>query len=130
LQVPTLTATSYFRFLRNSVLASPFRAEFEKESGTVTANTIFSETLPFYAQMACMKGNTEMVKLLMERGADPSAMGEGNTPFSTARISGHDHICDMLAMWMKEKQAADPKVWIRVRIAQLRREISNLEQKL
>lgn len=52
LQIPTLTATSYFRFLRNSVLASPFRVEFEKESGTVAANAIFSETLPFYAQMA------------------------------------------------------------------------------
>jgi ankyrin repeat protein len=80
--------------------------------------------------VASMKGNTEMVKLLLERGADPFAMGEGNTPFSTARISGHDRICDMLAAWMKEKQAADPKVWIRARIAQLRREISNLEQKL
>jgi uncharacterized protein len=80
--------------------------------------------------VACMKGNTEMVKLLMERGADPFAMGEGDTPFATARISGHDHICDMLAVWMKEKQAADPKVWIRARIAQLRREISNLEQRL
>jgi hypothetical protein len=33
-------------------------------------------------------------------------------------------------LWMKEKKAADPKVWIRARIAQLRREISNLEQKL
>ena len=79
---------------------------------------------------ACMRGNTEMVKLLIQCSADPFAMTEGETPLHTARIGGYDHICDMLAVSMKEKQSADPKVWIRARIAQLRREIANLEQKL
>src|SRR5262249_49250030 len=52
--------------------------------------------------VACMKGNAEIVKLLIDRGADPFAISEGDTPFATARLSGHDHICDMLATSMKE----------------------------
>jgi ankyrin repeat protein len=80
--------------------------------------------------VACMKGNAEMVKLLIEHGADPFALSEGDTPFYTARVGGHDDICELLAASMKEKQAADPKTWVRARIGQLRREIARLEQKL
>lgn len=80
--------------------------------------------------VACMKGNTEMVTLLTERGADLFAMSEGDTPFYTARLGGHDKVCEMLALLMSEKQAADPKIRIRARIAQLQRELAYLEQKL
>jgi hypothetical protein len=77
-----------------------------------------------------MKGKMEMVKLLLQHDADPFAMSEGHTPFTTARQSGYDQICDVLAASMQEKQTADSKVWIRARMAQLRREIADLERKL
>jgi uncharacterized protein len=80
--------------------------------------------------VACMKGNIGMVQLLLQHGADPFAMSEGDIPLATARLSGYDQICEILAVSMNEKQAADPKIWIRARIAQLRREIANLERKL
>ena len=80
--------------------------------------------------VACMKGNFEMVKLLIDGGADIFALSEGDTPFATARLGGHDEICDLLAPLMKQAQSLDPKVWVRARIARLRREIADLEEKL
>jgi len=79
---------------------------------------------------ACTKGNAEMVKLLIDRGADLFALSEGDTPFTMARLSGHDNICDMLAPLMEEAQKCDPKAWVRARITQLQHEISLLEKKL
>jgi ankyrin repeat protein len=80
--------------------------------------------------VACIKGNADIVKLLIDRGADMFALSEGDAPFTTARRAGHDHICDILAPLMTEAQKRDPKAWVRARIAQLRREISALEKKL
>jgi hypothetical protein len=70
-----------------------------------------------------------MVKLLVDRGADMFALGEGDAPFTTARLGGHDNICEMLAPLMQEAQKRDRKAWFRARIAQLQREISSLENK-
>jgi ankyrin repeat protein len=78
----------------------------------------------------CMKGNLEMVKLLIDHGADIFALSEGDAPFATARLGGHDHVCDFLAPLIKQAQSLDPKIWVRARIAQLRREIVYLEEKL
>jgi len=36
-----------------------------------------------------------MVKLLPDRGADMFALSEGDAPFATARLGGHDNICEM-----------------------------------
>jgi ankyrin repeat protein len=80
--------------------------------------------------VACMQGNAEMVKLLTDSGADMFAMSEGDAPFTTARLGGHDDICELLAPLMEEAQKRDPKIWVRARIAQLRREIAALEKKL
>ncbi len=80
--------------------------------------------------IACMKGNVEMVKLLIDRGADIFAFSEGDTPFAVARHGGQDEICDLLAPLMKKTQSLDPAIWVRARIAQLRREIAILERKL
>jgi ankyrin repeat protein len=80
--------------------------------------------------VACMKGNLEMVKLLIDHGADIFALSEGDAPFATARLGGHDHVCDFLAPLIKQAQSLDPKIWVRARIAQLRREIVYLEEKL
>jgi len=80
--------------------------------------------------VACMKGNLEMVKLLIDRGADLFALSEGDAPFASARLGGHDHVCDFLAPLMKQAQSLDPEIWVRARIAQLRREIAHLEERL
>jgi ankyrin repeat protein len=80
--------------------------------------------------VACMEGNAEMVKLLIEKGADIFALNEGDAPFATARLAGHDQICDLLDPLMKQAQSLDPKIWVRARILQLRREIAYLEAQL
>ena len=80
--------------------------------------------------VACMQGNLEMVKPLIDQGADIFALSEGDAPFATARLGGHDHVCDFLAPLMKQAQSLDPKIWVRARIAQLRREIAYLEGEL
>jgi len=80
--------------------------------------------------VACMQGNVEMVKLLIDRGADIFALSEGDTPFATARLGGHDEICDLLAPLMKHAQSLNPAIWVRARIARLRHEIACLEEKL
>jgi len=79
---------------------------------------------------ASMCGSLEIVRLLVEHGADLFALTEGHPPFSTARLANNDHICDFLAGEMKKKQAEDPAVWIRARIRQLRDEIDRLEMQL
>ena len=80
--------------------------------------------------VACMNGNVEMVKLLVDNGADLFAFNEGDLPFMTARIAGHDQICDFLAPLMQKLQSGDSQIWVRARIAQLRREIARLEASL
>lgn len=80
--------------------------------------------------LACMQGNAEMVQFLVDRGADLFALSEGDVPFTSARLHGHDEICDLLGLLMKQVQSQDSKIWIRARIAQLRREIARLEQQL
>jgi hypothetical protein len=71
-----------------------------------------------------------MVKLLIEEGADVFALSEGYPPFTVARLAKHERICDFLGPVMKRLQSGDPKVWVRARVAQLRRELDDLEAKL
>ena len=80
--------------------------------------------------VACMRGMIEMGKLLLEKGADLFALSEGDTPFTSARIGGHDQICELLAPLMQQAQSHDPNVWLKARIAQLRREVADLEAQL
>jgi ankyrin repeat protein len=80
--------------------------------------------------VACMKGNIELVKLLIDSGADLFAMNEGDIPFTSARLAGHDAVCDFMAPLMAEAQSKEPKIWVRARIAQLKREVARLEAEL
>ena len=79
---------------------------------------------------ACSAGHADMVRLLLEKGADMYAQTEGATPFMIARECGQDHICDLLKPHMEQAQLSDPDSWIKVRIAHLRREIARLENSL
>src|SRR5262249_37698894 len=80
--------------------------------------------------VACMKGHMEMIQLLLENGADLFAQSDGDLPFTTARLGGFDHICDLLAPLMEKAREHEPQTWIRGRIDQLKREIARLEAEL
>jgi hypothetical protein len=71
-----------------------------------------------------------VVKLLVENGADVIALTEGHPPFTTARLSGNNEVCDYLVGEMKRRQVQEPDVWIRARIRQLQSEIQRLERRL
>jgi ankyrin repeat protein len=80
--------------------------------------------------VACMKGNLDMVKLLVSKGANLFALSEGEPPFTTARVAGKDAICDFLAPLMKQAESRDPDIRGKSRLAQLRREIADIESRL
>jgi len=80
--------------------------------------------------VACIQGDVEMVRLLIENGADLFAISEGDTPFTSARLARHDHVCDLIGPLMKQMQSRDPHIWVRARIAQLQREIAGLERRI
>jgi ankyrin repeat protein len=45
---------------------------------------------------ACSFGHKEIVRLLLENGADLFARTAGDLPFTTARLSGQNEICELL----------------------------------
>ena len=51
---------------------------------------------------ACSFGHKEIVRLLLESGADISARTAGDLPFTTARLSGHNQICDLIRAYPKK----------------------------
>jgi ankyrin repeat protein len=79
---------------------------------------------------ACAAGNADMVMLLLQHGADLYARREGDTPFSVARLCGHDALCDLLRPLMEQAQRKDPQVWVRVRVRHLETEIRRLKAQL
>jgi len=80
--------------------------------------------------VACMQGDLEITKLMVASGADLFSLSEGYPPFTTAQRAKQDQICAFLGPLMEQQQSADPKIWTRARIKQLRREIATLEAKL
>jgi ankyrin repeat protein len=58
---------------------------------------------------ACSFGNKEIVALLLENGADINARTEGDLPFTTARLSGNDDICDFLRDFSRKNKNRELK---------------------
>ncbi len=79
---------------------------------------------------ACIKGNLEMVKLLVQAGANLFALTEGHPPFTSARFASQDHVCDYLSVEMQKVLEQDRAAYLRARIGQLQREIARLEGQL
>ncbi len=60
---------------------------------------------------ACSNGNAEIVKYLVENGADIFARTEGDLPFTIARLNSNDAICDLLSPHMKKvSETKEPSV--------------------
>ena len=51
---------------------------------------------------ACLFGHKEIVRLLLENGADPFARTAGDLPFTTARLSGQHEICELIGAYTKK----------------------------
>lgn len=77
---------------------------------------------------AASMSDLNMVKVLVEAGADVYALTEGEPPFTLARYAAKDDVCDYLGDAMKEAQSKDRAVWTRAQIEYLKREISRLEK--
>jgi ankyrin repeat protein len=56
--------------------------------------------------VACSFGHKEIVRLLLENGADILARTAGDLPFTTARLSGQNEICDLLVS--HSRNGSDP----------------------
>ncbi|RLW61693.1 MAG: hypothetical protein B6D75_01300 [gamma proteobacterium symbiont of Stewartia floridana] len=77
---------------------------------------------------AASRTDLRFVKLLVKSGADVHALTEGYPPFTLARFSKKDDICDYLGEAMKKAQSMDSAVWAKAQIAYLKREISRIEK--
>lgn len=80
--------------------------------------------------LACGQGHPELVALLVENGADLFAQSEGDLPFTVARLSGNDPICDYLLPFMEKILDRDRHVYLKARIKQLKQETERLELEL
>ena len=77
---------------------------------------------------AASNGHIGLVKLLVENGADVHALNEGVPPFTLARYSSNDEICNYLGKAMEEAQNKDKTIWAKAQIEYLKREISRIEK--
>ncbi len=78
---------------------------------------------------ACTFGQLEMAELLLKRGADPFARTEGDLPFTLARLSRHDDICELLSKYTKDKTDKSGEMRSN-HLAELDRSIKRLEQQI
>ena len=77
---------------------------------------------------AASMADIRFVKLLVDAGADVFALTEGDLPFTLARYSKKDDICDYLASVMKEIQSKDDAAWAKAQIEYLKREITRIKK--
>ena len=59
---------------------------------------------------ACSFGHKEIVRLLLENGADTFARTVGDLPFTKARLGGHDEICELLRAFPRKGCDAQMKL--------------------
>lgn len=77
---------------------------------------------------AAAMADLSFVKLLVESGADVHALTEGYPPFTLARYSKKDDVCEYLGEAMKSVQSKDSAVLAKAQIAYLKREIARIEK--
>jgi ankyrin repeat protein len=77
---------------------------------------------------AASMSDLRFVKLLVESGADVHALTEGDPPFTLARYSKKDDICDYLSTAMKDVQSKDRTTRAKAQIEYLKRKVDRLEK--
>jgi hypothetical protein len=65
-----LNSTSYFRFLRDLILASSYRAEFLCDEKTADSANMFSEVFPLYGQLAAEEADPQFDVLVIDEAQD------------------------------------------------------------
>lgn len=65
-----LVSGSYFRFLRDLILASSYRAEFEQEEQRSNAAGLFSEVYPFFGQLAAEETRDLFDTIVLDEAQD------------------------------------------------------------
>jgi hypothetical protein len=67
---PQLHAGSYFKFLRELIMGSTYKEEFERSSQGASSDRVFSELLPFYAQLSAQALNAQFDVLVVDEAQD------------------------------------------------------------
>lgn len=67
---PRLKGSSYFRFLRELILASSYRAEFLRDERASDLSRVFAEVFPFYGQLAAEETEPQFDMLLVDEAQD------------------------------------------------------------
>lgn len=70
MEQPNLQAGSFFRFLRELVNTSPYRGEFERATAAVSQEQLFSDVLPFYAQLSAETLSPQFDVLVIDEAQD------------------------------------------------------------
>lgn len=70
LGLPTLRASSYFRFLRELIMASDYREEFQSAGQDASQDKIFSALLPFYGQLSAEALDWQFDVLVVDEAQD------------------------------------------------------------
>lgn len=72
-------------------------------------------------------GHYELVKLLLESGANPLARTDGYLPFTIARLSKQDAICDLISEYMQKLPPDKPALLRQAHMSQLTEQIEDLK---
>jgi hypothetical protein len=67
---PELRGSSYFRFLRELILASSYKAEFQRDERAADQSTVFAEVFPFYGQLAAEETELQFDMLVVDEAQD------------------------------------------------------------
>jgi hypothetical protein len=68
--IPTLQANSYFRHFREQIMSSDYRGEFETAAQNADQNRLFSDLLPFYAQLSAEAAPSLFDVLVIDEAQD------------------------------------------------------------
>ena len=67
---PRLKGTSYYRFLRDLIMASTYGAEFSQDERAAGPARLFGEAYPFYGQLAAEEAGTQFDLLVIDEAQD------------------------------------------------------------
>lgn len=70
LKLPTLRASSYFRFLRELIMGSEYREEFESAAKDSGQDNLFSDLLPFFGELSAELLDSQFDVIVIDEAQD------------------------------------------------------------